>query len=82
MKESVVNIDILLKHKVKNKDNNISVDIIFNKNVITNIDMDSILENVCELWDGEPEALLDILYSLKKSIVSSGGRAWKMKWPH
>ncbi len=75
MKESVVNIDILLKHKVKNKDNNISVDIIFNKNVITNIDMDSILENVCELWDGEPEALLDILYSLKKSIVYSGGRA-------
>lgn len=75
MKESVVNIDILLKHKVKNKDNNISVDIIFNKNVITNIDMDNILENVCELWDGEPETLLDILYSLKRSLIQSGGRA-------
>lgn len=75
MKESVVNIDILLKHKVKNKDNNISVDIIFNKNVITNIDMDNILENVCELWDGEPEILLDILYSLKRSLIQSGGRA-------
>ena len=85
MKQSAVNLDIELNHQVVNIKDNLVVRVLHNKKIVTEVDVDTVLDNSIDLWIDEPEVLLEMLYSLKKSLVQVGGQVWiKIKcnqWP-